>query len=44
LVLFILHIFCNRFKLYKEIFECYTESCEVNPVGDEEVLEKIRGG
>ena len=37
LVLPVLHSICGRFKLYKEIFECYTESCEVYPVGDEEV-------
>ena len=43
MALLILHSFCDRFKLYKDIFECYTESCEVNPVGDEEMLKKIRG-
>ena len=39
----VLHSICVKFKLYKEIFECYTKSCEVYPVGDEEVPEKIRG-
>ena len=38
-----MHSICGRFKLYKEIFECYTKSCEVYPVGEEEVLKKIRG-
>ena len=43
MVLPVLHSICGRFKLYNEIFECYTESCEVYPMGDGEVPEKIRG-